>query len=66
MILNRRSTRHFSDREIPDDVFNAILEPRIYTGKSWLLIHGVVSCAVCYLMVFRESFPIWGGFSNDV
>jgi nitroreductase len=26
MILNRRSIRNFSDREIPDDVFNAILE----------------------------------------
>lgn len=25
-ILNRRSIRNFSDREIPDDVFNAILE----------------------------------------
>src|SRR5512136_2998706 len=25
-ILNRRSIRHFTNREIPDDVFNAILE----------------------------------------
>ena len=25
-ILNRRSIRHFSDREIPDDIFSAILE----------------------------------------
>ena len=56
-ILDRRSIRHFSDREIPDDVFNAILEARIYTWKWWLLIPGVVSCAVCYLKVFSRIFP---------
>jgi hypothetical protein len=57
MILNRRSIRHFSDREIPDDVFNATLIAGIYTGKRWLLIPGVVSCAVCYLKVFSGIFP---------
>jgi len=57
-ILNRRSIRNFSDREIPDDVFNATLIAGIYTGKWWLLIPGMVSYSVCYLRSFRESFPI--------
>ena len=50
-ILDRRSIRHFSDREIPDDVFNAILEAgrvapstvnlqtwafATFTDKSWM------------------------------
>jgi hypothetical protein len=58
MILNRRSIRHFSNREIPDDVFNATLIAGIYTGKWWLLIPGMVSYSVCYLRSLRESFPI--------
>jgi nitroreductase len=41
-ILNRRSIRHFSDREIPDDVFNAILEagrvaPSTVNLQTWAL-----------------------------
>ena len=41
-ILDRRSIRHFSDREIPDDVFNAILEagrvaPSTVNLQTWAL-----------------------------
>jgi len=35
----------------------ATLIAGIYTGKWWLLIPGVVSCAVCYLKVFSRIFP---------
>jgi hypothetical protein len=35
----------------------AILTAGIYTGKWWLLILGVVSCAICYLKVFSRIFP---------
>ena len=54
-ILNRRSIRHFADREIPDDVLNAILEAgrvapstvnlqtwsfSIFTGQTWQELFG--------------------------
>lgn len=35
----------------------AIVIAGIYTGEWWLLIPGVVSCAVCYLQVFSRIFP---------
>lgn len=35
----------------------ATLIAGIYTGKWWLLILGVVSCAVWYLKVFSRIFP---------
>jgi hypothetical protein len=35
----------------------ATLITGIYTGKWWLLIPGVISCAVCYLKVFSRIFP---------
>ena len=35
----------------------ATLIAGIYTGMWWLLILGVVSCAICYLKVFSGIFP---------
>jgi hypothetical protein len=35
----------------------ATLVAGIYTGKWWLLILGVVSCAACYLKVFARILP---------
>jgi|GEM_PF-5394662 len=35
----------------------ATLIAGICTGKWWLLIPGVVSCAVCYLKIFSRIFP---------
>jgi nitroreductase len=55
VILGRRSVRHFADREIPDDVFSAILEAgrlapstvnlqtwafAVFTAESWREIFG--------------------------
>ncbi len=61
-ILDRRGSRHFSGREIPDDIFNAILEagriaPSTVNLQTWAF---ATSTNQTWKELFDQSIPFNG------